>query len=71
MAVIACKTSEDLGYDGVVTGNAANAKLLKHYIETFEAQPIRFTHPLQFVINEKQAKKIMEDYNFDWTNDKR
>ena len=66
---IAAKKSCDFGYNGLMTGFAANKKLLNHYCEVFEADHIRILHPFQFAIDEENAKKIMEVYDYEWTDE--
>ena len=58
------------GYDGYITGNAANKKLLEHYQKTFSAEYIGIIHPYQFAIDENIAGKIMEVYDIEWTDAK-
>ncbi|MBQ5645706.1 MAG: hypothetical protein IIV07_01430, partial [Treponema sp.] len=66
---IAAKKSCDFGYNGLMTGFAANKKLLNHYCEVFEAEHIGILHPFQFAIDEENAKKIMEVYDYEWTDE--
>lgn len=47
----------------------ANKELLDHYIETFNGEVIGVLHPYQFAIDEVNAKKIMEVYDYDWTDE--
>ena len=67
---IAIQKSIEYGYDGFVYGKAANSKLLKHYIEKFNAFIIK---DLNFAIDEGNASKIAEvyDYEYDERNDKK
>lgn len=66
---IAGKCSVDAGYQGDVYGFAANEKLLQHYIEVLGAIEIRMLHEFHFGIFEEEMKKIMEVYEYDWTDD--
>lgn len=66
---IAAKKSCDFGYNGLMTGFAANKKLLEHYCTVFKAEHIGILHPFQFAIDEENAKKIMEVYDYEWTDD--
>ena len=50
-------------------GFAANKELLDHYVETFNGEAIGMLHPYQFAIDETNAKKIMEVYDYDWTDE--
>ncbi len=44
----------------------ADEKLLFHYIETFNAEYLGILHKYQFIIDEKNAQKILEVYNYEW-----
>ena len=57
---IAVDKSIEYGYDGAVTGNAANKDLVKHYCEVFWAQQLGLIHPFQIFIDEINARKIKE-----------
>ena len=63
---IAAEKSVEYGFDGAIHGFAANEKLLKHYIETLGAEYLGMLHQYQFFINEEQAKKIREVYDYEW-----
>ena len=39
-------------------------------MEVFGADFIGIQHPFHFMIDEEHAKKIMEVYTYEWTNDK-
>lgn len=67
---IAIDKSFEYGYDGVITGFAANEILLKHYCNVFHAFPLRVLHPYHFMIDEINAKKIKEAYYYEWTDAK-
>lgn len=60
----------EYGFDGVITGFAANEKLLDHYCLVFNAVPLRALHPYHFMIEEDTAKKIKEAYTYEWTDAK-
>ena len=64
---IAVQKSEDYGYDGAVSGFAANEDLMNYYIKAFNAEPICMLHPYQIFIDEKDSKKIKEVYTYDWS----
>ncbi len=65
---IAIDKSLEYGYNGVVTGFAANEKLLQHYCHTFHAEPLRILHPYHMMINELEAMRIKEAYTYEWTD---
>lgn len=66
---IAAQKSVEYGYDGVITGNAANQELVKHYCDVFDADLLGILHPYQIMIGEEAAAKIMEVYDYEWTDD--
>lgn len=63
---IAVDKSIQWGYEGVVHGFALNEKLLNHYIEKFHAEYLGMLHQYQFLIDEVEAKKLLEVYNYEW-----
>lgn len=65
---IAIDKSLEYGFEGVVTGYAANENLLHHYCTQFDAIPLRILHEFHFMIDEKSAKKIKEMYTYEWTD---
>lgn len=66
---IAAQKSIDFGYDGLMYGFAANQELLNHYIKMFNGVLIGMLHPYQFAIDEENAHKIIEVYDYEWTNE--
>lgn len=66
---IAAKKSVDYGYDGLIYGFAANQTLLDHYMKVFNGEYIGMLHPYQFAIDEVNAHKIMEVYDYEWTDE--
>ena len=65
---IAADKSVEWGYNGLMYGYAANAALLKHYIETLYAEYIGITHQFHFIIDEEAAKRLLEVYHYEWNN---
>ena len=63
---IAADKSVQWGYEGAMHGFALNKELLEHYIETFNAEFLGMLHDYQFFINETNAKKLLEVYNYEW-----
>lgn len=63
---IAVEKSIEWGYEGIVHGFAANERLLKHYINVLNAEYLGMLHQYQFMINEEQAKKLLEVYHYEW-----
>ncbi|MCD8018808.1 MAG: hypothetical protein LUF92_04270, partial [Clostridiales bacterium] len=66
---IAAQKSLEYGFDGYMYGFAANQTLLNHYIDVFHAEFIGILHPYQFAIDENNASKIMEVYDYEWTDE--
>jgi hypothetical protein len=66
---IAVDCSIKYGYEGAVTGNAADQTLLMHYCNVFGAVHLGILHPYQFFIDEENAAEIQEVYNYEWTDD--
>ena len=66
---IAAQKSVEYGYGGFMHGFAANKKLLEHYVKAFNGEYIGMQHPYQFAIDEENAKKIMEVYDYEWTDE--
>ena len=63
---IAADKSVQWGYEGAMHGFALNKELLEHYIGTFNAEFLGMLHDYQFFINEINAKKLLEVYNYEW-----
>lgn len=66
---IASDRSNQYGYGGEFYGFAANEKLLHHYIETFGVTYIGMLHDYHFILEDVQAKKILEEYTYEWTDE--
>ena len=66
---VAAQKSCDYGYDGAISGFAANQKLVKHYCKVFDAEHIGMLHPYQIFIPEESSAKIMEVYDYEWTEE--
>lgn len=59
---------QEYGFDGVITGFAANEKLLDHYCDVFDAVALKALHPYHFMIGENEARSIKEVYTYEWTD---
>lgn len=57
------------GFDGVMTGYAANQELLEHYCSVFHAEFLGILHPYQFIIDDVESAKIREVYDYAWTDE--
>lgn len=66
---IAGKKSIDYGFKGDIFGFAADQELLTHYCEKLGAVPVCMLHPYHFCIFEEEMKKVMEVYNYEWTDE--
>lgn len=60
---IGADLSMQLGYNGFMVSQAANSKLLSHYVEEFGAYPIGNT--LGFFIDEDAAAGILKEYTWE------
>jgi phosphatidylethanolamine-binding protein (PEBP) family uncharacterized protein len=63
---IAADKSIQWGYEGAMHGFAADQKLLEHYIDVFHAEYLGMLHQYQFFVDEVQAKKLLEVYQYEW-----
>jgi hypothetical protein len=66
---IAARKSIEYGFDGYMYGYAADKELLEHYVKAFHGEYIGILHPYQFAIDEVNAAKIMEVYDYEWTDE--
>jgi hypothetical protein len=63
---IAADLSVKWGHGGAMYGQASNSKLVRHYVEKFNAMRIRGAESRYFMIDEDEAGKIMEEYDYEW-----
>lgn len=66
---IAAQRSFDYGFEGAISGFAADRKLMGHYCKVFDAEPICMLHPYQIFIPEASGAKIKEVYDYEWTDE--
>ncbi len=66
---IAMNISVQRGHGGCVHAVAMDNEILKHYVDVFDAIVVGIMHPFHFVIEEESAKKIMEVYKYEWSDD--
>lgn len=67
---IAAELSFNRGYEGYVYGDAMNLDVFTYYVEKFHASPILTnTNPYRIAINGENTKKLMEVYNYEWTEE--
>ena len=66
---IAMNISLQRGHGGCVHAIAMDKDILNHYVDAFGAIVIGIMHPFHFVIEEESAKKIMEVYKYEWSDE--
>ena len=70
LLAIAVQKSVDWNHEGVFHADAMDEKLMKHYIELFDAWAMpRQGRPFHFVVEESAAKKIRDVYTYDWSDE--
>ena len=68
LLAIAANKSIEKGFDGFVYGEAASEDILKYYINNFCAQLFPYgdpPHPYRFIIDEKNVKPLIEEYDYE------
>lgn len=65
---IAAEKSFEQGHSGYIYGFANNKDTLAHYVNTLNALPFAAMHPYQFIIDEDNARNLIEVYNYEWNN---
>jgi len=66
---IAIQRSVFYGKGGAIFGFANCEERLNHYIKWFNAEYIGTLHTYHFMIADKAAVKVVEEYNYDWSED--
>lgn len=67
---IAADLSFRHGYEGFLFGEASNGDVLQHYIDNFHAFQLGIAgRPYQFMIEGENTQKLMEVYNYEWTEE--
>lgn len=66
---IASEKSVEYGHEGYIYGCASSKEILRHYVETFGAMHMPIQWEYQFIIDEKESKKIREVYDYEWKQD--
>lgn len=67
---IAARVSSREGFDGYMYGYAANTRLARHYVEALGADLVGILHPYHVVFDEIAAQRLLEVYDFDWTDER-
>jgi hypothetical protein len=64
---IAAQKSVEYGFEGHMYGCAVNRKVLQHYVNELNAEMLTaYSHPYHFAISERNAKLIIEAYDYEW-----
>lgn len=66
---VAIKKSIEYGCGGAIYGFASTKDKLEHYEKWFGAEHIGILHAFHFLIADETAVKIVEDYNYEWSDD--
>ncbi len=67
---IAADLSIKKGYDGFLTGEAADEELFNYYIEEFGAAPLPpINNPFRIMFSDKATERIRREYTYEWTDD--
>lgn len=66
---VAIMKSVEYQCGGAIFGFASDADRLAHYEKWFGAEPIGILHQYHFLIADKAAVKIVEEYNYEWSDD--
>ena len=69
LLAIAIERSEQLGYDGDVTGFCRNESIMNHFVKQHGAESMGILHPYQIGIFGETSRKIREVYDYEWTDD--
>ena len=68
LIAIAAEKSIQYGYDGAISGFAANEELMNHYIKEYGAEYLGYLHPYQIFIDEEHGRQIREVYTYEWAD---
>lgn len=66
---VAIMKSVEYGSGGAIFGFARDLEKLHHYEKWFQAEHIGILHDFHFLIADKAAVKVVEDYNYEWSDD--
>ena len=66
---VAIMKSIEYGSGGAIFGFASTEDKLEHYKKWFGAEHIGILHDYHFLIADDAAIKIVEDYNYEWSDD--
>lgn len=69
MFAIAIMKSVEYGSGGAIFGFADSEEKLQHYERWFHAERIGILHDFHFLIADNAAVRIVEDYNYEWSDD--
>ena len=69
LLAIAIDRAENYGYDGDVTGFCRSEELLQHFVNEHGAEAIRMLHQYQIGFFGDNARRIREEYSYEWTDE--
>lgn len=70
LIALASDKSVEYGYGGFIHADAADADLLKHFVESYNGFSVPYPgHPYHFLMDENATAKIREVYDYEWTDD--
>ena len=69
LLAVASDCSLKYGFDGAMSGFAADQSRMNHFVDFYGAEPICQLHPFQVFFGEDAARKIREVYTYEWTDD--
>jgi len=66
---VAIMKSVEYGSGGAIFGFARDLEKLRHYEKWFQVEHIGILHDFHFLLADKVAVKVVEDYNYEWSDD--
>lgn len=67
---VAAELSFKRGFQGYIFADAINENVYKHYVKSFHASLIGMNNSLwRFMVDGENARKLMEVYNYEWTEE--
>ncbi|MBR5180000.1 MAG: hypothetical protein IKW90_14575 [Lachnospiraceae bacterium] len=69
LLAIAIERSEQLGYNGDVTGFCRSEEIMQHFINRFGAEEMRMLHEYQIGFFDEAARNIRKEYDYEWSDD--
>ena len=69
LLAIAIERSEQLGYQGDITGFCRNEAILQHFVHNYGAIALRMLHDYQIGLFDESAERIREVYDYEWSKE--